>query len=112
MRLSGQFGSKFLLSSFGLVAERTGVATGVASKVLNSCSWLSPRASSRDTASEKAAMRPREFGIPTVYKPSETVRTLPRLFASYNLLNCQICMLKNTIQMMLTEDVVTLSSTE
>ncbi|MBS3763845.1 MAG: hypothetical protein KGZ25_11155 [Planctomycetes bacterium] len=26
-----------------------------------------------------------EFGIPTVYKPSETIRTLRRLFASYTL---------------------------
>ena len=57
-------------------------------------------------------MRPCEFGIPTVYKPSETIRTLRRLFASYNLLNRQICMLKNTNQAMLTEDGVTLSSDE
>ena len=34
-----------------------------------------------------------EFGIPTVYKPSETIRTLRRLFATYNLLNRQIRML-------------------
>ncbi|MFW5777434.1 MAG: hypothetical protein ACOCZB_09140, partial [Spirochaetota bacterium] len=33
-----------------------------------------------------------EFGIPTVYKPSETIRTLRRLFAAYNLLNRQIRM--------------------
>ena len=39
-----------------------------------------------------------EFGIPTVYKPSETIRTLRRLFAAYNLLNRQIRMLKNAIQ--------------
>lgn len=53
-----------------------------------------------------------EFGIPTVYKPSETIRTLRRLFAVYNLFNRQIRMLKNTIQAMLTEDGVTVSSTE
>jgi hypothetical protein len=28
-----------------------------------------------------------EFGIPAVYKPSETIRTFRRLFAGYNLLN-------------------------
>ena len=32
-------------------------------------------------------MHPCEFGIPTVHKPSETIRTLRRLFASYTLLN-------------------------
>lgn len=42
-----------------------------------------------------------EFGIPTVYKPSEEIRTLRRLFATYNLLNRQIRMLKNAIQAML-----------
>ena len=45
-----------------------------------------------------------EFGIPTVYKPSVTIRTLRRLFATYNLLNRQIRMLKNAIQAMLTDD--------
>jgi transposase len=53
-----------------------------------------------------------EFGIPTVYKPSKTIRTLRRLFAGYNLLNRQIRMLKNTIEAMLAEDGVTMSSTE
>lgn len=53
-----------------------------------------------------------EFGIPTVYKPSETIRTLRRLFAGFSLLNRQIRMLKNTIQAMLTEDGVTVSSTD
>jgi transposase len=53
-----------------------------------------------------------EFGIPTVYKPSEVIRTPRRLFASYKLLNRQIRMLKNTIQAMLTEDGVTLSANE
>jgi transposase len=57
-------------------------------------------------------MRPCEFGIPTVYKPNETIRTLRRVFASYNLLNRQIRMLKNTIQATLTEGRVTLSSNE
>ena len=44
-----------------------------------------------------------EFGIPTVYKPSETIRTLRRLFASHTLLNRQIRMLKNTIQAILAD---------
>jgi hypothetical protein len=57
-------------------------------------------------------MHPCEFGIPTVYKPSETIRTLRRLFAGYNLLNRQIRMLKNTIQAMLAEDGVTVSSND
>ena len=35
-----------------------------------------------------------EFGIPTVYKPSETIRTLRTLFAAYNLLNRQILPLR------------------
>ena len=51
-----------------------------------------------------------EFGIPTVYKPNETIRTLRRLFATYNLLNRQIRMLKNAIQAMLTDDGVVLTS--
>ncbi|AHC16458.1 IS110 family transposase [Salinispira pacifica] len=59
-----------------------------------------------------SAMHPCEFGIPTVYKPSETIRTPRRLFAVYNLFNRQIRMLKNTIQAMLAEDGVTVSSTE
>ena len=52
-----------------------------------------------------------EFGIPTVYKPCETIRTLRRLFTTYNLLNRQIRMLKNAIQAMLLDDgiVITLS---
>ena len=53
-----------------------------------------------------------EFGIPTVYKPSETIRILRRLFATYNLLNRQIRMLKNAIQAMLTDDGVVLTSGE
>ena len=53
-----------------------------------------------------------EFGIPTVYKPSETIRTLGRLFASYTLLNRQIRMLKNPIEAMLAEDGMTVSSTD
>ena len=53
-----------------------------------------------------------EFGIPTVYKPSETIRTLRRLFATYNLLNRQIRMLKNAIQAMLTDDGVVLTSAQ
>ncbi len=51
-----------------------------------------------------------EFGIPTVYKQNEVIRTLRRLCASYNLLNRQIRILTNTIQAMLTEDGLTLSS--
>jgi len=53
-----------------------------------------------------------EFGIPTVYKPSVTIRTLRRLFATYNLLNRQIRMLKNAIQAMLTDDGVVLTSSQ
>jgi transposase len=53
-----------------------------------------------------------EFGIPTVYKPSETIRTLRRLFATYNLLNRQIGMLKNAIQAMLLDDGVVLSGSQ
>ena len=53
-----------------------------------------------------------EFRVPTVYQPSETVRTLHRLFASYALLNQWTRMLKNTIQATLTEDGMTVSSTE
>ncbi len=47
-----------------------------------------------------------------MYKPRDVVRTLRRLFASYNLLDRRIRILKNTIQAMLTEDGVTLRSTE
>ena len=53
-----------------------------------------------------------EFGIPTVYKPSETIRTLRRLFATYNLLNRQIRMLKNAIQAMLLDDGIVLTTSE
>jgi transposase len=53
-----------------------------------------------------------EFGIPTVYKPSETIRTLRRLFATYNLLNRQIRMLKNAIQAMLLDDGVSLTGAQ
>ena len=53
-----------------------------------------------------------EFGIPTVYKPSTTVRTLRRLFATYNLLNRQVAMLKNAIQAMLLDDGVVLTSSQ
>lgn len=53
-----------------------------------------------------------EFGIPTVYKPSETIRTLRRLFAAYNLLNRQIRMVKNAIQATLLDDGVVLTTSE
>jgi transposase len=55
---------------------------------------------------------PDEFGIPTVYKPSETIRRLRRLFAGYNLLNRQIRIVKNTIQAMLIDDGGTVSSND
>jgi transposase len=45
-----------------------------------------------------------EFGLPTIYKPSSTVRELRRLFTYYNLLNRQIRMLKNGIQALLVEN--------
>lgn len=35
-----------------------------------------------------------EFGIPTVYKPSEIIRTLRRFFAAYNVLNLQMGIVK------------------
>ena len=53
-----------------------------------------------------------EFGIPTVYKPSEMIRTLRRLFATYNLFNRQIRMLKNAIQAMLADDGVVLTGSQ
>ncbi|HUZ17088.1 MAG TPA: hypothetical protein VMV68_01800, partial [Spirochaetia bacterium] len=45
-----------------------------------------------------------EFGIPTVSKPTDTVRILRRLFATYNLLILQMRMLRNTVQAMLLDD--------
>ena len=53
-----------------------------------------------------------EFGIPTVYKPSEGIRTLRRLFTTYNLLNRQIRMLKNAIQAMLLDDGIVVTTSE
>lgn len=53
-----------------------------------------------------------EFGIPTVDKPSETIRTLRRLFTAYNLLNRQIRMVKNAIQATLLDDGVVLTTSE
>lgn len=53
-----------------------------------------------------------EFGLPTVYKPSETIRTLRRLFAAYELLNRQIRMHKNAVQAQLRDDGITLSTSE
>jgi len=45
-----------------------------------------------------------EFAIPTVYKPTEVVRELRKLFAQYCLLNRQIRMHKNTAQAILVEN--------
>ena len=45
-----------------------------------------------------------EFGIPTVYKPKETIRTLRRLFSTHNLLNRQLRMVWNALQAMLLAD--------
>jgi len=45
-----------------------------------------------------------EFGIPTVYKPQAVVRELRRLFTQYALLNRQICMHKNNIQAILSDN--------
>lgn len=53
-----------------------------------------------------------EFGIPTVYKPSKTIRTLRRLFSTYNLMNRQIRMLKNALQAILLDDGVILTGTQ
>jgi transposase len=53
-----------------------------------------------------------EFGVPTVYKPSEAIRTLRRLFATYQQLNRQIRMVKNATQAMLRDDGITLSKSQ
>ena len=45
-----------------------------------------------------------EFGLPTVYKPTRSVRELRRLFSQYENLNKHLVMLKNSIQAVLTEN--------
>jgi len=50
-----------------------------------------------------------EFGIPTVYKPSVTIRELRRLFSQYYLLNRQVTLLKNTIQAILADNGINLT---
>jgi len=51
-----------------------------------------------------------EFGIPTVYKPDVVIRELRKLFTQYNLLNRQIRMLKNSVQALLAENGLTVTS--
>ncbi len=51
-----------------------------------------------------------EFGIPTVYKPDVVIRELRKLFTQYNLLNRQIRMLKNSVQAVVAENGLTLTS--
>jgi transposase len=51
-----------------------------------------------------------EFGIPSVYKPSVVTRELRKLFSQHGLLNRQIRMLKNSIQAILMENGVVLTS--
>ncbi len=51
-----------------------------------------------------------EFGVPEVYKPSQTVRELRKLFAQYGNLNKYICKLKNNIQSTLLDNGVVLSA--
>lgn len=53
-----------------------------------------------------------EFGLPIVYKPAKEVRELRRYFSQYDDLNKQLVMLKNNIQLVLTENGVVLSSNE
>lgn len=48
----------------------------------------------------------------SLYKPNETIRTLRRLFAAYNLLSRQIRMVKNAIQATLLDDGVVLTTSE
>jgi transposase len=53
-----------------------------------------------------------EFGVPVVHKPSREVRELRRLFSVYESLNKHLVMLKNSIQSVLTENGIVLSSEE
>ena len=52
-----------------------------------------------------------EFGLPTVYRPGHTIRTLRRLFATYRLIVRQIRMLKSAILAMLLDDGIVLDAT-
>jgi len=53
-----------------------------------------------------------EFGIPTVYKPDVVIRDLRKLFSQYQLLNRQIRMLKNSIQAIVFDNGLNLSTEE
>lgn len=56
------------------------------------------------------AMMRQEFKMPIIYKPSVVIRDLRRLFAQYQMINKQIRQYKNTIQALLTEAGILLSS--
>ena len=51
-----------------------------------------------------------EFGLPVVYKPRREVRELRRLFSVYASLNKHLIMLKNSVQSILTENGMVLST--
>ena len=51
-----------------------------------------------------------EFGLPKVYKPSQPVRELRKLFAQYGNLNKYICKLKNNVQSTILDNGVVLST--
>ena len=51
-----------------------------------------------------------EFGLPVVYKPQREVRELRRLFSVYASLNKHLVMLKNSVQSILTENGIVLST--
>ncbi len=51
-----------------------------------------------------------EFGLPVVYKPKREVRELRRLFSVYASLNKHLVMLKNSVQSILTENGIVLST--
>ena len=50
-----------------------------------------------------------EFGLPVVYKPSEEVRELRRLYSQYGNLNKHLVILKNSVQSVFTENGIVLS---
>lgn len=56
------------------------------------------------------SMMRQEFKMPIIYKPPVLIRDLRRLFAQYQMLNKQVRQYKNTIQALLTETGILLSS--
>jgi transposase len=51
-----------------------------------------------------------EFGLPVVYKPRREIRELRRLFSVYASLDKHLIMLKNSVQLILTENGIVLST--